>query len=179
MSSPSIDLDMNLLSSPVPPPRVGEDGGVGNNIHSQSSFASTENDHNVNNNNCTEGINGNSSNAFQSTFDVNMRRGDDSHSFASTALLMKGNEYHSSASNNDTQSNITHESIMQTESTATMDNSKTDDNKDDERMVINGRPTQKYNDMTKMVESWREELYMMNVKNSIMLDDLVKLGADV
>ena len=87
--------------------------------------------------------------------------------------------YHSSASNNDTQSNITHESIMQTESTATMDNSKTDDNKDDERMVINGRPTQKYNDMTKMVESWREELYMMNVKNSIMLDDLVKLGADV
>ena len=53
-----------------------------------------------------------------------------------------------------------------------------DDNKDkdDERMVINGRPTQKYNDMTKMVESWREELYMMNVKNSIMLDELVKLG---
>ena len=45
--------------------------------------------------------------------------------------------------------------------------------------VINGKPTQKYNDMTKMVESWREELYMMNVKNSIMLDDLVKLGADV
>ena len=178
MSSPSIDLDMNLLSSPVPPPRAGEDGGV----HSQLSFAFTDNDHNVNNNNCTEGINdGNSSNVFQSKFDVNMRGGNDSHShsFAATAMSMKGSEYHSSASNNDTQSNITHESIMQTESTATMDNSKTDDNKDDERMVINGRPTQKYNDMTKMVESWREELYMMNVKNSIMLDDLVKLGADV
>ena len=29
------------------------------------------------------------------------------------------------------------------------------------------------------MESWREELYMMNVKNAIMLDDLVKLGADV
>ena len=174
MSSPSIDLDMNLLSSPVPPPRAGEDDGV----HSQSSFAFTENDHNVNNNNSTEVINGNSSNAFQSTFDVNMRGGNDSHSFAATTITMKSNEYYSSTSEN-TKSNITHESIMQTESTATMDNSKTDDNKDDERMVINGRPTQKYNDMTKMVESWREELYMMNVKNSIMLDDLVKLGADV
>ena len=181
MSSPSIDLDMNLLSSPVPPPRAraGEDGGVGNNnIHSQSSFASTENDHNVNNNNCTEDINGNSNNVFQSTFDVNRRGGDDSHSFAATT--MKGYEYHSSTSGN-TKSNVTHESIMQTESTATTDNFNynTNDNKDDERMVINGKPTQKYNDMTKMVESWREELYMMNVKNSIMLDDLVKLGADV
>ena len=176
MSSPSIDLDMNLLSSPVPPPRVGEDGGV----HSQSSFAFTENEHNVNNNKCTEDINGNSSNVFQSTFDVNMRGGNDSHSFAATAMSMKGSEYHSSASNNDTQSNITHESIMQTESTSTMDKYNTDENcDDDERMVINGRPTQKYNDMTKMVESWREELYMMNVKNSIMLDELVKLGADV
>lgn len=33
--------------------------------------------------------------------------------------------------------------------------------------------------MTELVESWREELYMMNVKNSILLDDLVKVGADV
>jgi hypothetical protein len=32
--------------------------------------------------------------------------------------------------------------------------------------------------MTAMMESWREELYTMNVKNLILLDDLVILGAD-
>ena len=188
MSSPSIDLDMNLLSSPVPPPstRAGEDGGVGrNNIHSQSSFAFTENEHNVNNNNGSsiEGINcnSNSSNSSQSTYAVNGRGGDDSHSFATTAMATKSSEHYSLASNN-TKSNVTNDSITQKESTSAMDISKTDDNDendDGERMVINGKPTQKYNDMTRMVESWREELYMMNVKNSIMLDDLVKLGADV
>jgi hypothetical protein len=35
-----------------------------------------------------------------------------------------------------------------------------------------------YDAMTAMMESWREELYTMNVKNSILLDDLVILGAD-
>jgi hypothetical protein len=35
-----------------------------------------------------------------------------------------------------------------------------------------------YDAMTAMVESWREELYTMIVKNSILLDDLVILGAD-
>ena len=47
-----------------------------------------------------------------------------------------------------------------------------------DRMIIDGKSTQHYDDTTNMVELWREELYMMNVKNSILLDDLVKLGAD-
>ena len=46
-------------------------------------------------------------------------------------------------------------------------------------MIVNGKTTQKYTDNKRLVESWKEELYMMNVKNSILLDDLVKLGADV
>lgn len=32
---------------------------------------------------------------------------------------------------------------------------------------------------SQLVESWRDELYMMNEENSILLDDLVKLGADL
>ena len=35
----------------------------------------------------------------------------------------------------------------------------------------------KYDDAMRLVESWREELCMMTVRNSILLDDLVKLGA--
>ncbi len=38
---------------------------------------------------------------------------------------------------------------------------------------------QDYEAMVRLVESWKEELYMMNVKNSILLDDMVKVGADV
>lgn len=30
-----------------------------------------------------------------------------------------------------------------------------------------------------LVELWREEVYMMSVKNAILLDDLVKVGADI
>jgi len=48
-----------------------------------------------------------------------------------------------------------------------------------EGLVANGKPTKNYEEVTNMVKSWREELHMMNVKSSILLDDLVKLGADV
>jgi hypothetical protein len=47
-----------------------------------------------------------------------------------------------------------------------------------ERMIADGKTTRHYDAMTTMVESWREELYTMNVKNAILLDDMVKLGAD-
>ena len=33
--------------------------------------------------------------------------------------------------------------------------------------------------MTSMIEDWKEELSMMRVKNAILLDDLVKIGANV
>ena len=65
----------------------------------------------------------------------------------------------------------------QSETTNTI--TTTSNNTLDERMIVNGKTTQKYNDNKRLVETWKEELYMMNVKNSILLDDLVKLGADV
>ncbi|KAL7522517.1 hypothetical protein ACHAWX_007213 [Stephanocyclus meneghinianus] len=34
-------------------------------------------------------------------------------------------------------------------------------------------------DMMELVESWKEEIYMMSVKNAILLDDLVRVGADI
>ncbi|KAL3806850.1 hypothetical protein ACHAXA_008238 [Cyclostephanos tholiformis] len=51
---------------------------------------------------------------------------------------------------------------------------------DYERMIADDLTTRHYEamTMTAMVESWMEELHTMNVKNSILLDDLVKLGAD-
>ena len=33
--------------------------------------------------------------------------------------------------------------------------------------------------MTNMIEDWKDELSMMRVKNAILLDDLVKVGANV
>lgn len=34
-------------------------------------------------------------------------------------------------------------------------------------------------EMMELLDSWREEVNMMSVKNAIVLDDLVKLGADI
>ncbi|KAL7476975.1 hypothetical protein ACHAW6_002800 [Cyclotella cf. meneghiniana] len=34
-------------------------------------------------------------------------------------------------------------------------------------------------DMMELVESWKEEINMMSVKNAILLDDLVRVGADI
>ena len=35
------------------------------------------------------------------------------------------------------------------------------------------------NKMTRLIEEWKDELSMMRVKNAILLDDLVKVGANV
>ena len=40
---------------------------------------------------------------------------------------------------------------------------------DAEHMIVDGKTTLHYDAMTVMVESWREELYTMNVKNSIRI----------
>ena len=41
------------------------------------------------------------------------------------------------------------------------------------------RPGGSLVEMMELVESWREDAYMMSVKNAILLDDLVKVGADI
>ena len=40
-------------------------------------------------------------------------------------------------------------------------------------------PTGNLDEMMELVESWKEEINMMTVKNAILLDDLVRVGADV
>jgi hypothetical protein len=40
-------------------------------------------------------------------------------------------------------------------------------------------PGRNLNEMMELVETWREEVNMMSVKNAILLDDLVKIGADI
>lgn len=146
MSSPSIDLDMNLLeSSPVPPARGGgrNDGcGLGRQV--QESAAEDGIANNI--------VGMNNIDSFRTTLEV--KSSGDSRVIAMTSS--ERSEHTSNA------------------------NGSAERWPAKERLVTNdGTPTQNYDDITRMVESWREELYMMNVNNSILLDDLVKLGADV
>lgn len=43
----------------------------------------------------------------------------------------------------------------------------------------NETPKANLEEMMEQVESWREEINKMSVKNAILLDDLVKVGADI
>jgi hypothetical protein len=43
----------------------------------------------------------------------------------------------------------------------------------------NETPKANLEEIMELVESWREEINMMSVKNAILLDDLVKVGADI
>ena len=195
MSSLSIDLDMTLLSSPVPPSSnvfvrgdyvgVGgadnnnnnnnyddeqmNGGGYLNNGHTQ--FAAAANNGAVNTDSAGDSYNNN-------TFKPSIGGG-------GGGMMMTSSSENSSGclgnTNNDMNEGKTAKRGMPT-SASSNDNDSNIINSissDENRLIIDGKPTQKYHDMTKVVESWREELYMMNVKNAIMLDDLVKLGADV
>jgi hypothetical protein len=134
MSSPCIDLDMDLTSSPVPLRR--DDGNDDDTIGDLPTRSAADD----------RTLNGNALNDQATTLGVNA--GDKSRS-------MHSNSNHALES-------TTGEEIHD----------------DDERMIANGKTTQHYEAMTAMVESWMGELHAMNVKNSILLDDLVKLGAD-
>ena len=65
------------------------------------------------------------------------------------------------------------------DNSANNEKERTNDN-DNIITIVNGNITKKYNNKTMtMVELWKEEISMMNVANAILLNDLVKLGADV
>lgn len=140
MSSPCIDLDMNLLSSPDPPESAASLGRIddhhdhgtmddsrfeSDNLHTPEhtpvAFNSTENIEIDNEDNATEHVG-----VGQYYCDEQKIGCDDSSAIT-------------------TQQQHDHAAMTQLQ----------------------------------LAESWREELYMMNVENSILLDDLVKLGADV
>ena len=145
MSSPSIDLDMNLLSSPVPPARVrasrnGDRGGEIGQVQVPSR---------------TENFLVDDTSTLDSFSALNVKRGDEN---SCPAIAMTSRE--DSKNTNDV-------------------NESTQEETSNERLIASNKSIQNVGSMIQEVESWREELYMMNVKNSILLDDLVKLGADV
>ena len=92
---------------------------------------------------------------------------------------MGSNNIQDTNNTNHYESSMNYVSAQSVTTNTTTTTSNNNNNILDERMIVNGKTTQKYNENKRLVESWKEELYMMNVKNSILLDDLVKLGADV
>ena len=152
MSSPSIDLDldMNLLNSPVPPTRDGhmqvsrdDNGDVGLQVSS---------------------IVGNG-------FVNNNMSGSNTNPSAEHGMITGNDNYHPS---NATTSATTQRNHV--ENNTSIDYGTSNDLS--EPNSTNGKRKQDYDETTRIVEAWREELYMMNVKNAILKDDLVKLGAD-
>eukprot|EP00581_Thalassiosira_minuscula_P006438 CAMPEP_0183739410 /NCGR_PEP_ID=MMETSP0737-20130205/56968_1 /TAXON_ID=385413 /ORGANISM="Thalassiosira miniscula, Strain CCMP1093" /LENGTH=146 /DNA_ID=CAMNT_0025974203 /DNA_START=1 /DNA_END=441 /DNA_ORIENTATION=+ len=146
MSSPDIDLDMNLLNSPVPPSR-GRGGASGNE-------GAGEDNHRIEVPSGVEKFasNDNDNRSLESFSAPRVKRGD-----------------------------VNSRSAIEP-TTTRQENSKNDDGINDAVRPKDGGDDKSvpiHEDVTRMVESWREELYMMNVKNSILLDDLVKLGANV
>ena len=109
----------------------------------------------------------------------------DGHTNANNGLVNTigaNNSYEESklgAKDADSRTIHTQENNIITNNTTNESGDRTSTASSNERMIIDGKSTQHYDDTTRMVESWREEVYMMNVKNSILLDDMVKLGADV
>jgi hypothetical protein len=146
MSSPCIDLDMNLLSSPDPPALGasgrGGDTGTADDDGTMDDFR----------------------------FDPSMMHASSSH-----------DQYHSTFdSRNESEHNMEDDHHHDSGTTERVGHSNCDEHHSDNPSTTTTTTQQQhYAAMSEQVESWREELYMMNVENSILLDDLVTLGADV
>lgn len=149
MSSPCIDLDMNLLSSPDPPESAASLGRIDDH-HDHGTMDDSR---------------------FESD---NLHTPD--HSVMQASSL---DQYRTPIAFNSTD-NI--EIDNKDNGTERGGHSCCDDLLGcDNSSAIATQQQQDHAAMTQLqlVASWREELYMMNVENSILLDDLVKLGADV
>ena len=147
MSSPSIDLDldMSLLHSPVPPNVSRDDNG------------------NVGSSTASIGFDDGNNNMICSITNPSAERG---------KSITSGNGSYPSTTSTATQRNHVEKNMSIAYGNAKITwNNLSEPNS-------NGKPKQDYDETTRMVEAWREELYMMNVKNAILKDDLVKLGAD-
>ena len=127
MGSPCIDLDMNLMSSPVPPER--DCGNGGNKVDGFPAPSAAPED---------RPSNGSRTPNDRATLD-DVNGGDRSRPSRANSNFARGSTEGGEASNNA------------------------------ERMIVDGKTTLHNDAMTVMVESWREELYTMNVKNSIRI----------
>lgn len=137
MSSPTLDLDMNLDS----PTWGSADGFVPAATTHASSGDSGNNDCNVQ--------------LASSTF--------------TNAAVVKPASNNNFAAAEDRAVYATDETVQDSETT-------------EDEVVINLEETKKTNNLEEMmdlVESWRDEVNMMSVKNAILLDDLVTVGADI
>mmetsp|Transcript_20022 Transcript_20022/g.41978 ORF Transcript_20022/g.41978 Transcript_20022/m.41978 type:complete len:213 (-) Transcript_20022:1530-2168(-) len=206
MGSPGIDLDMNLLSSPVPPtprntagrnvdgrsersqaqkttnqipimmhPDDAEDGPINSDVNLLGPIPPARGD----------GASKNGGDYGRSEINQAPNMSIDDENCPTNSTKMKNGTFDSFSELNAKRSG----EVISRPANATMtsrghskettDNANVEFTKDETGSERVRMSTQNYDRMTQTVESWREELYMMNVKNSILLDDLVKLGADV
>ena len=148
MSSPCIDLDMNLLSSPDPPESAASGRGAG--------------DADANDVGAMEDL----------QFDHSMMQS------------LSPDQYHityNSRNEDSSENNIEDGNTNDSASTERVGHSNCDEQLGDipTTTTTTQQQQERYAAMAQLVESWREELHMMNVNNSILLDDLVTLGADL
>jgi hypothetical protein len=155
MDSPGIDLDMTLTSSPIVGGDVDDDDWE------------TKNDDNSRND--KYGI-------YQPSTATTVSKSHSSNDSIinndETIMLSKNHDKHVQGINKGeplTNNNATEE-----------ERTKNNDNlivvKDDDGNIT---IKQYYTKTMTMVELWNEEISMMNITNTILLNDLVKLGADV
>jgi hypothetical protein len=145
MSSPCIDLDMNLLSSPDPPESAASGRGAG--------------DADANDVGAMEDL----------QFDHSMMQ-----SLSPDQYHITYNSRNEDSSGNNIEDGSTNDSAT----TERVGHSNCDEQLGDNPTTTAQQQQERYAVMSQLVESWREELHMMNVNNSILLDDLVTLGAD-
>lgn len=181
MSSPDIDLDMDLLSSPIPPARAGGYGGGGG----DERF----------------GVDGSGGDGERGGAFGRAAAGGAPSAFEHNGngrVVVASNDPpfrpgHGAGGGDGSRRSVAGAGAAANGGSRDLP-AKNDDGSGDAEggpgrmiaeggppllMVVDGKPTQHYRDAVGLVESWREELHIMSVKNAILLDDLVKLGADV
>jgi hypothetical protein len=151
MDSPGIDLDMTLTSSPIQ--RVV--GGDVNDDWEKKNDDDRNDKHGI----------------FQPSIITTVSKShsnDSINSDGTVIMLSKNHDKH--VQGIDKGELPTSSNAIQEERT----------NNNDNMIVKDGNGTKTYCTKTMtMVELWKEEISMMNVTNTILLNDLVKLGADV
>jgi hypothetical protein len=150
MNSPGIDLDMTLTSSPI----IG--GDVDDDWEKKNDDDSRNDKHGIYQPSTTTTVSKSHSN-------------DSINNDGTVMMLSKNHDNH--VKGIDKGEPLTNNNATDEERT-----------KNNDSMIVkdDGNITkQKYTKTMTMVELWKEEISMMNVTNTILLNDLVKLGADV
>jgi hypothetical protein len=178
MHIPGIDLDMNLFSSPVPPAGNEHEAGGGAQCEQAARSGTNRNERERDNDNSQVGHGGARGGEFrQPEVPSSPDRGPSNNGLEGSPPRPSPTLDVSSGFENSrpgkTTSHEHEEPIVNDIGEAKEKGTVVD------CTITSDEMKESYDDMTRMVESWQEELYMMNVNNSILLDDMVKLGVDV